>query len=172
MSTRFFFSIDIKDFIETEEANLDMAITSLFYLCSRALDPELSSADLEMNLVSGRYRLLGYFAFHWSALTLPVLRQVNFRFSDLLTRVALDAKNYEFDGDIGSLDSPFKSEILQRSSPEGYEMLCSVFKFHLDERSADWNLGNGKQASVEPLTILSECYANMAKVRLGSTSTH
>jgi hypothetical protein len=151
MSTRFFFSIDIKDFIETEEANLDMAKTSLSYLCSRALDPELSSADLEMNLISGRYRLLGYFAFHWSALTLPIIRQIgynfNFRFSNLLTQVAVDAKNYEFDDDIGSLDSPFKNEELERISPEGYEMLCSVFKFHLDERSADWNLDNGKQAS-------------------------
>jgi hypothetical protein len=58
--------------------------------------------------------------------------------------VALDAKNYEFDGDIDSLDNPFKNDDLQRRSPEGYEMLCAVFKFHLDERSADWNLGNGK----------------------------
>jgi len=131
--------------METEEANLDMAITSLSYICSRALDPELSSADLEMNLISGRYRLLGYFAFHWSALTLPIIRQIGinfgYRFSNLLTRVALDAKNYEFDGDIDSLYSPFKNDELQRMSPESYEMLCSVFKFHLDERSADWNLG-------------------------------
>jgi hypothetical protein len=157
MSTRFFFSKDIKDFIETEEANLDMAITSLSYLCSRALDPELSSADLEMNLMSGRYRLLGYFAFHWSAFTLPIIRQIgyrtDFRFSDLLTRLALDAKNYEFDGDIDPLDSSFKNEELQRRSPEGCEMLWSVLKFHLDERSADWNLGNGKRPFVEPLII-------------------
>jgi hypothetical protein len=147
MSIRYIFSREIEGFIEMERANLDMALTSLSYLCSRALDPELSNADLEMNLISGRYRLLGYFALHWPALTLPCARNtcwIHPRFSDLLTRVALDAMNYEFESDIDSPENSFQNGDLQRISPEGYKMLCAVFRFHLDDRSADWNLSNSK----------------------------
>jgi hypothetical protein len=152
MSIRYIFSKDIEGSIEKERANLDMAITSLSYLCSTALDPELSDAELEMNLISGRYRLLGYFASHWPALThyyTREARQISPRFSDLLTRVAIDARNDEFEDGIDSPENSFQNEDLQRISPEGHEMLCAVFRFHLDEKSADWNLSNSKQASAE-----------------------
>lgn len=156
MSLRYIFSLEIGNFITTKSANYDLAITSLSYLCSRALDPELSDSDLEMNLISGRYRLLGYFAFHWPAMTLPYARETDYiipEFSELLTRLALDARNYEFEGDTDSPENSFQNEDLQRISSEGYEMLCAGFQFHLNERSADWNLGNSKQASAEYVTI-------------------
>jgi hypothetical protein len=150
MSIRYIFSKEIEGFITKEEANLDMARTSLSYLGSKALDPELSNADLEMNLLSGRYRLLGCFASHWPALTLSYTQGKywsKYRIYNLLTRVTLDARNYEFECDMDSSESSFQNEELQRESSEGYEMLCGAFRFHLDTRSADWNLSNSKEAS-------------------------
>jgi hypothetical protein len=168
MSIRYIFSKEIEGHIDTKQANFDMAITSLSYLCSRALDPELSNSDLEINLVSGRYRLLGYFAFNFPAIALPCVRETYWfrpKFSDLLTRVALDARNYEFESEIKFPESSFQNEDLQRISPEGYEMLCAVFQFHLDERSSDWNLSNSKQAFTEHDHYLLERYANMTNCR-------
>jgi hypothetical protein len=146
MNIRYVFSREIKDFIDIERASFDMMLISLSYLCSKALDPELSNADLEMNLISGKYRVLGYFASHWLALTLPYVREktwwISHRFSNLLTRVAMSARNYEFEDNIESPDISLKNVKLERLSPEGYELLCTAFRFQLDERLADWNLSN------------------------------
>jgi hypothetical protein len=169
-SIRYIFDAKIEGYIDAERANLDMAITSLSYLCSRSLDPELCNSDLEINLISGRYRLLGYFASHWPAITLPYARKTRWgridpRFSDLLTQVAIYVRNYVFKSDNNSPENAFENESLQRKSPEGYEILCAVFQFRLDERSADWNLSNSKQASAEHAHSFLRRYANLKNCR-------
>jgi hypothetical protein len=152
MSIRYISSEEIKGSITSKEAKFDMALATLSYIRSSALDPELDNDQLEKNLTFGRYRLLEYFAFHWPGLTLAYAKKaywIPHKFIKLLTRVAHDARNYEYEGDMDSLENIIQNKELQESSPEGYEILCAALQFHLDEKSADWNLGNSKQASVE-----------------------
>jgi hypothetical protein len=146
INTRYVFSKEIKGFIDIKGANMDMILKSLSYLCSKTLDPEVSNADLEMNLMSGKYRMLEYFASHWLTLTLPYVREethrISCRFSNLLTHVALSARNYEFEDNVESPGISLKNKELERWSPEGFELLCAAFRFQLDKRLAEWNLSN------------------------------
>lgn len=144
---RYVFSDEIQGFISSSEAKLDMALATLSYLGSPILNAEISDDELKNNLLSGKYRLLEYFASHWLKIVLPLARKSSDyppSFSKALTQAAEGGRSHKFQGGkLGSTAAFFQNTVLQRNSPDAYAMLRSALSFHRNENILDWSLKTG-----------------------------
>jgi hypothetical protein len=138
---RYAFSKEMTGSIGIAQANRDMALTSLSYLCSETLYPELSDAELEKYLLSGRYRLLGYVTFHWTGLSSRYLRnssKIDSRFAEMLDKVAQHSMNDQFEAGMDSQDTIGNNRNLQKLSSIARFVLGSACRFHDQGEFANW----------------------------------
>ena len=115
------------------------------YLCSGIFDEDISDEQIQDSILSGKYRLLWFTMSQWIVLSRHCIETSNNLIADpqvleLLTRVALELRNYHFQGQISLKDSHFQS--LESEWPEIYQMICGVLEFQRDDRHTDWNVTN------------------------------
>jgi hypothetical protein len=143
------FSSQITDFIDKAEANYSLAKSSLTYLCSSIFNPDVSNEEIEDNILSGRYRLCWFVMSQWIALTKRCLDQSK-DLSDypdlqaLLIRLALELKNYRFEGELTGHERD--TAVFRGLDSDGLQIsriIGGVLHFMHDERQADWNYTNG-----------------------------
>lgn len=144
---RYIFSQQLNDFGNKAEANYSLAKSTMRYLCSGIFDETLPDEQLKKNILTGKYRL-HWFAFtHWVALIRPCIKQSR-DLSDyedlreLLCRLALELRNYRFEGSI-SLKDVILQEI-ESTWPEIMYIVSGVMQFRQDDNQNDWNFDNRK----------------------------
>lgn len=133
--------------MDKAEANYTLTKSILVYLCSGIFDEGLSIEQVDTNILAGRYRLHWYAFTQWIGLTrscLEISRDLSVYpdLRELLCRVALELRNFQFKEQISSRDILFRD--IQTDWPEIVHIICGVSQFLKDDNQTDWNVSNSK----------------------------
>ncbi|KAL1857635.1 hypothetical protein Daus18300_010275 [Diaporthe australafricana] len=155
----YIFSRDISNFIDKAEANYSLAKSTIAHLCSGIYDMDISDEQVRNNIVAGKYRLHWFATSQWTALISRCFVEASKDLSaypdllELLTRLALELRNYGFKGQISRKEGIFQS--LESNWPEISNMICGVLAFRRDDRQTDWNYTNASKWVDSDPSILS-----------------
>ncbi|KAK4100943.1 hypothetical protein N658DRAFT_559135 [Parathielavia hyrcaniae] len=154
----YIFSREVSGFIDKAEANYSLAKTLLTYLCSGAFDKELSDQKLQENIMAGLYRLHWFATSQWVILARRCVEKSNDLsaypdFLELLTRLALELRNYSFNGQVPDLNDRVL-RAMGPDRPEISQIVCGVLQFRQDDKQSDWNYTNSHTwADLDPTVI-------------------
>ncbi len=70
---------------------------------------------------------------------------------ELLTRIALELRNYSFNCQADLDDRVFRA--LKPDQPEIYQFFCGILRFRQDDRQSDWNYTNSMRYKPQPLKL-------------------
>jgi hypothetical protein len=108
---------------------------------------DISDAQVRNNIVAGKYRLHWFATSQWTSLISRCFVEASKDLSaypdllELLTRLALELRNYGFKEQINHKEGIFQS--LESNWPEISNIICGVLAFRQDDRQTDWNYTNG-----------------------------
>lgn len=123
---------------------------------------DISDEQVRNNIVAGKYRLHWFATSQWTALISRCFVEASKGPSaypdllELLTRLALEVRNYGFKGQIDGKEGIF--QCLKSNWPEVFDIICGVLAFRQDDRQSDWNYTNGRfrvASSPQPTTSQS-----------------
>lgn len=109
---------------------------------------DISDGQVQDNMVAGKYRLHWFATSQWTAIISRCFVEASKDISaypdllELLTRLALELRNYGFKGQIDRKERIFQS--LESDWPEIFNIICGVRAFRQDDRQTDWNYTNGR----------------------------
>ncbi|KAF4628634.1 hypothetical protein G7Y89_g9520 [Cudoniella acicularis] len=149
---------EVANFVDEEQATMDLLTVCISYLCYDNLGGELSDAAIIDSISLGRFRLLDFAASYWMAILTkcydlsPRKERMN-SISGLLADLISKRANYWFDEPVEPPDAVKNDTAVV----EDYQkMLLQMLGFTANQRRDEWTLGNvNTWVNLDPLTTSS-----------------